>query len=344
MRRPQFTVCIPAYNRAHHLGTLLDSVLGQNYDSFEILICEDVSPERPQIAAIAAEYALNHPGKIRYVENSENLGYDANIRRLVELAHGEFCFFMGNDDLMCAGALAHVAELIQRTPNVGLVLKSYSWFDGDPANINQTVRYFSEERVFSSGKDAISVCYRRAGVISGYIVHRDSAASAATAEFDGSLYYQMHLTASVLREKQGISTPMVLVLCRNGEPPDFGNSEAEKKIYTPGRYTPQARLSMIGGAVSIIRRFDERHNTAMTPLIIKDYANYFYPYIKDQLDLPLPQFCKLYVGFARMGFWRSPLFHAYFFLGYILKEKRFDDMTRMVRNKLGRSPQFGIKK
>jgi glycosyltransferase involved in cell wall biosynthesis len=342
--RPLFTICIPAYNRTRHLPSLLDSILSQDFDDFDILICEDLSRERPQIAAVVQEYAVRHPGKIVYSENEQNLGYDRNIRHLVELARGQFCFFMGNDDLLCPGALRHVAELLGKHQRVGLVLKSYAWFDGTPDKVNQEVRYFDAETAFASGAESIGVCFRRSGVISGYIINRDAAHAYATDRFDGSLYYQMHLTASVLADHCAVATPMVLVLCRNGEPPEFGNSASEKGKYVPGRYTPQARLNMIGGAMSIVKYLRDNRGVDVVAVVERDYANYFYPYIKDQLDLPLTEYWAMYRSFGRMGFYRYPLFHVYFLVGYILGEKRFDDMTRRLRGLLGRSPQFGLRR
>ena len=99
--RKLFYICIPAYNRARYLPALLDSIVAQDFRDFEIVICEDKSPERDQIAAIVREYQSRYPAMLRYFENEENLGYDGNVRKLVQKAPGEFCFFMGNDDIMC---------------------------------------------------------------------------------------------------------------------------------------------------------------------------------------------------------------------------------------------------
>ena len=101
MTSPKFSICIPAYNRVRYLPALLDSIYTQDCNDFEIVICEDVSPERKHIAAIVRNYAERHPDTLRYYENETTLGYDSNIRNLVEKADGDFCFFMGNDDLMC---------------------------------------------------------------------------------------------------------------------------------------------------------------------------------------------------------------------------------------------------
>lgn len=339
--RNLFSVCIPAYNRAHHLAALLDSILGQSFRDFEIVICEDNSRERERIAFIVRGYQSRHPGVLRYFENEINLGYDANIRNLVKKASGEFCFFMGNDDIMCEGAMENAAGVIRRHSNIGLVLKSYAWFDEVPEKVNQEVRWFNEEKEFAAGAPAIRFAFRRSGVISGYIIHRDSANQAATSKFDGTLYYQMHLTASVLVNKTAVCTPKVLVLCRNSEPPEFGNSAKEKGKYVPGGYTPQARLNMIGGAISIIRDLKETRDIDVVEEVIHDYANYFYPYIRDQLHLPIREYWKLYRDFWKMGFSKYEMFHFYFLIAYLVGAERFDGFTKSVRNMLGRSPHIG---
>jgi abequosyltransferase len=338
--RALFSVCIPSYNRVHHLAALLDSILSQDFCDFEVVICEDRSRERDQIAAVVLEYQSRYPDVLRYFENETNLGYDGNIRNLVAKATGKFCFFMGNDDIMCPGALRSVAGIIDRRPNVGLVIKSYICFEDVTEKLLHEIRYFTEETEIAAGPPAIRFAFRRSGVISGYIVDRDAAHKAATSKFDGTLYYQMHLTANVLVDRTAVCTPNVLVRCRAGEPPDFGNSVNEKGKYIPGGYTPQARLSMVGGALSIIRGLEETRGIDVVDDVVRDYANYFYPYIKDQLALPPLEFYRLYREFRRMGFAKYPLFHVYFFLGYLLGEKKFDAFADGIRRRLGRSPRF----
>ena len=59
--RKRFSVCIPAYNRAGHLSALLDSVFAQEYQNFELVICEDDSSQRNQITEIVAGYSRRYP-------------------------------------------------------------------------------------------------------------------------------------------------------------------------------------------------------------------------------------------------------------------------------------------
>jgi hypothetical protein len=300
-----------------------------------------MSRERKEIADIVRSYDERCPGVVFYHENEANLGYDANVRNLVDKATGEFCFFMGNDDLMCAGALAAADDIISRYDNIGLVLKSYAWFDKEPDLINQEVRYFNEERFFPKGREAIITCFRRSGVISGYVVHRETAAAYATDKFDGSLFYQMHLTANVLADKSAAFTPKVLVLCRAGEPYEFGNSPTERSKHLPGQITPLTRLTMIRGIISILESLRDSRGIDVVDDVMRDHASYFYPYIREQLDLPLNKFIALYRSFCKMGLSRYPMFHIYCIVGYALGAGNCDSITRRVRGLLGRSPQFG---
>jgi abequosyltransferase len=338
---PFFSICVPAYNRARYLRPLLESVFAQDFIDFEIVICEDASPEREQIAAVAREFQEDHFDVIFYYENQVNLGYDGNIRNLVAKSRGQYCFFLGNDDLMSLGALAETAKLIRTHKNIGMVLKSYAWFDDNPDNIAHTVRYFGEQCEFAAGGQAIHACFRRSGVIAGYIINRDAAHAAATTKFDGSLYYQMHLTASVLVTMNAVFTPKVLVLCRSGVPPDFGNSGIERGRYIPGSFTPQARLNMVAGALSIVRDLKETRGVDVVEKVVSDYANYFYPCIKDQLALPVREYWQLYRNFSRMGFNKYPMFHLYSLIAFMLGEKRFDWLMTSAQKLLGRSPRFG---
>ncbi len=64
--RKLFSICIPAYNRVHHLETLLDSILIQSFHDFEIVICEDKSRERDKITTLVREFESRYPGILRY--------------------------------------------------------------------------------------------------------------------------------------------------------------------------------------------------------------------------------------------------------------------------------------
>jgi glycosyltransferase involved in cell wall biosynthesis len=338
---PFFSICIPAYNRAKFLPELLDSIFMQSFMDYEVVICEDKSPQRADIAAIVSRYETQFPGRIRYHENAENLGYDANLRALIDAANGRYCFFMGNDDVLTAGALEAAHGAINRHPDVGVLIRSYGWFKTDAAKAEGIVRYFAEERFFPAGADTIGTFFRRVGVLSGFVVARDNARAAATSQFDGYLYYQMYLAASVLACSNGVFTPELLTMSRDTETPDFGNSRVEKKVFQPGSYSFSARIHMISGMLTIAKTVERESGAVVYKKIEKDIANYVYPYIRDQLNLGFWDFFRFYYTLCKMGFLKYPLFHIIIFLAYSLKKNRFDAFVSRIRAHLGRTPRLG---
>ena len=339
--RPLFTVCIPAYNRANYLPPLLDSILQQDERDFEILICEDGSPERPAIAAIVTKYSAQNPGRIRYKENERNLGYDGNIRELVEQAHGEYCVFMGNDDLMCAGALTAIADVTSRHSDCGVVVRTYATFDQNPEVHKQVFRYYPEEHVIPPGHQAIATAFRRSVVIPGMVIHRDSAANLATTEFDGSLLYQLYLVGLILANRSVVFTPKIIALRRDGVAPDFGNSEAEKGKFVPQDQTPESSLHFMHEMLRIAQHVQSVTGLPVFQSIRDDIGSYSYPILAIQARRPKKVFWRYGVALTRMGFWRTPLFHVYFVALLFLGPALMDAVIIWIKGRLGYTPRLG---
>ena len=336
------SVCIPAYNRPEVLPDLLNSILCQDFTSFEIVICEDHSPRRSEIAAVVEDFQANYPFRIRYFENEINLGYDANIRNLVEKAAGEYCLFMGNDDLMKAGALATVAAALARYENVGVILRSYAAFDDDPRAINQIFRYFDRELFFPACSDTIVTFFRRSVVISGLVVHRNEARKFATDRFDGTLLYQLHLVANILDKKNGVFLPDILVLYRNGGVPDFGNSEKEQGRFVPQAQTPESSIHFMKGMLEIAASIDQARGGGVYSSILKDIGNYSYPILSIQAKRPVKVFVRYAWGLARLGFWRCKMFYLYFLGLLLLGVPRSDALIGLIKRRLGHTPSIGV--
>src|SRR5689334_8647779 len=88
MATPFISVCIPAYNRASVLRELLDSILAQDFDDFEVVIAEDASVERAAIRQVVETLPPEWRARVRYFENDVNLGYDGNLRNVMARAAG----------------------------------------------------------------------------------------------------------------------------------------------------------------------------------------------------------------------------------------------------------------
>lgn len=341
MNKVKISICIPAYNRANVLSNLLDSIFEQGFNDFEVVICEDNSPERLAIRQVVSGYLVNYSDKLKYFENNVNLGYDANLRKLVASSSGEYCLFMGNDDLLAQNALLNIDTIVTKYTGVGVVLRSYAAFLDSPENIVEQFRYFDKELFFPAGEDTVVTFFRRSVVISGLVIHRLSAEQIATSQFDGTLLYQLYLVGMILFKMNGVFTPEIIALYRNGGIPDFGNSESEQGKFVPKSQTADSSLYFISGMLSITDHLEESHGKQTKKRILKDIANYSYPILAIQYDKPLIQFVKYGFGLARIGFWKHRMFYVYFISLLILGKNNVNKLIAYVKLKLGYTPVIG---
>jgi abequosyltransferase len=337
----KISVCIPAYNRPELLPPLLESILSQDYDSYNVIICEDDSPNRKAICDVVSQYIDRHPGLIQYNENEENLGFDGNVRRLFTKADGEFCLLMGNDDLMCQRALSTLAAALTRYDNIGVVMRSYASFEGAPDNIKQVHRYFDAERFFPAGDDTLVTFFRRSVVLPGVTIHRESALKYHTDQFDGTALYQVYLVANILAERDGLFLPEILALNRHGGIPDLGNSPKERARFVPTKQTPESSVYFVKGMLEIAQYIEENRGIRVYDKILKDIGNYSYPILSIQAKRSLSVFLRYSYQLAQLGFWKNEKFYLYLLGLLVFGPERMDSFIDFIKKKIGFTPILG---
>ena len=116
---PKLTIAIPAY-KPTFFEAALQSALSQDFDDFEILICDDCRSDA--IKNIVFPY-LNRQKKphIRYIYNEEQLGDVNNCIKCLDLASGEYFKFLFDDDILLPGTISEQAKILDEFPGVSLV-------------------------------------------------------------------------------------------------------------------------------------------------------------------------------------------------------------------------------
>lgn len=101
---PLISVIIPVYNAEQFLPACLDSVLHQDYPSFEILVIDDGSTDGS--AALIDRYAAREPRIVAL--HQRNAGVSAARNRGVAEARGEYIAFVDADDRVTPSYLSHL--------------------------------------------------------------------------------------------------------------------------------------------------------------------------------------------------------------------------------------------
>jgi glycosyltransferase involved in cell wall biosynthesis len=114
-RSVRISIAIPTKNRLEYLRFAVESVLRQEYDDWEIIVADNCSDDGTSdyIAAIA-------DARIRLLRSDEPLAVTDNWNRAAEAATGEYLAMLGDDDALCPGHLAAIADCARefRSPDL----------------------------------------------------------------------------------------------------------------------------------------------------------------------------------------------------------------------------------
>ncbi len=113
MSAPFFSVVMPVYNVERYLREAADSVLGQAFRDFELILVDDASSDGSR--ALCDEIA-GADSRVRVIRRPENGGLGAARNTGMDGAAGKYIFFMDSDDTVDATLLEDAARALDENP------------------------------------------------------------------------------------------------------------------------------------------------------------------------------------------------------------------------------------
>ena len=110
---PLVSVVIPTHNYVHFLAEAINSVLGQTYQNFEIVVVDDGSTDHTR--ELVSEYT-----QVRYFYQT-NRGLSASRNAGFRYSKGNFLVFLDSDDRLVPTALATGVHYLTLHPECALV-------------------------------------------------------------------------------------------------------------------------------------------------------------------------------------------------------------------------------
>lgn len=341
MTAPFLSICIPSYNRPQQLGKLLASIDCTPAD-IEIVICEDLAPKRLAVRAIATAFAETSAYPTHYHENTNNRGFDGNLRRLVECAAGEYIMFMGDDDLFVPGALSQFIEFLKQHRDKPYVLRSY--LTEHPDGRTEYFRYLPKTTLLPHNEATVAWLFKRSVTICGFTVSRVEALKYSTTDLDGTLLYQVYLMAQVCLRNDSIycDIPVVhAVQTFRLDTPMFGSSEAEKSRFTPGSVSHDNSINFTKAYFEVTAYLDKQHGTNLTKLVCVDLSKYSYPFLSIQRKRGIPSFLRYAKRLeTEAGFGCTTYYHVYKWALVLFGEQVCDKLIGRIKRIVGHTPNF----
>lgn len=117
---PAVTVVLPVFNRVQVVSRAIESVLGQSFADFELLVVDDGSSDGT--GKLLAQ--LGDP-RLRVLELPSNGGACAARNAGIEAARGEIVCFLDSDDVYLPSKLEYVVGRFAASPELDLLVDSF---------------------------------------------------------------------------------------------------------------------------------------------------------------------------------------------------------------------------
>lgn len=129
------------YNCAATLPEAIDSILGQTYMDWELILCDDGSKD--DTYAVAEGYRQRYPDKIILLKNEKNMGLNYTLNHCLEYAEGEFIARMDGDDISLPQRFEKELAALEADPKLAVVSCSMVYFDetGEYSKLRNSFEY-----------------------------------------------------------------------------------------------------------------------------------------------------------------------------------------------------------
>ncbi|KXS32079.1 MAG: Glycosyl transferase, group 2 family protein [Candidatus Gallionella acididurans] len=124
------SIVMATYNGEKFLRKQLDSILGQTYQNFELIVVDDASTDNT--LSILNEYAALYD-RIHVFPAEKNLGLVSNFERGLRLAKGEYIALSDQDDIFRRDKIELLLATLKDHPGRDLVLSDLSLIDENDA-------------------------------------------------------------------------------------------------------------------------------------------------------------------------------------------------------------------
>jgi glycosyltransferase involved in cell wall biosynthesis len=115
---PMLSICISTFNRGAFIGETLESIISQISTDCEIVVSDNASQDDTE--EVVSKY-VQCCDRLRYIRQTDNSGVDRNYDRTVEVARGEYCWLLGDDDPIKPGGVAAVLQALEQDFSLVLV-------------------------------------------------------------------------------------------------------------------------------------------------------------------------------------------------------------------------------
>jgi abequosyltransferase len=210
---PILSIVIPTYNRARFLALALEGLREEISnvapDSVEVIVSDNASEDD---TAAVVEAAIAHGLSLRAIRNPNNLGSDANIAQVFNMASAPYVLILGDDDLLVAGTLRWLVATLHRETYGVICMKPYG-YDRDP--VREYPGGAGAVLTFDDSGNFIATLGAHVTLISACVINKSLLGNVDARAFCGGNLVQVHLVlAAALAARKNLLRTTYSVACK----------------------------------------------------------------------------------------------------------------------------------
>lgn len=163
---PIVSIVLPSYNGAKYIQESIDSVLGQTFPSWELILVDDCSTD--ETAAIAASYAAKD-SRIRVIHNAVNQRLPRSLNIGFREARGKYLTWTSDDNRYLPRAIEVMVRALDVDPATPMVCAAMDYIDASGTVLGRADAY-EDDLIWVENRVGACFLYRREALsqVGGY--------------------------------------------------------------------------------------------------------------------------------------------------------------------------------
>lgn len=124
---PPLCIGLPIYNGGTYLGAALDSLLGQSFADFQVVVSDNASTDATP--DICLDFA-RRDSRLVYTRTRQNIGAGPNFNRVFSFCRSPLFKWMAHDDMLAPHALQQLVDALAHQPGSVLAHSRLHLIDG----------------------------------------------------------------------------------------------------------------------------------------------------------------------------------------------------------------------
>ncbi len=189
MKKPLVSIVIPYFNRVDYVKVMVESIIGQTYDNWELLMIDDGSTDG---ARAYVDFVAQKDSRIKSCERDQNQKGAQVCRNLgMTLSKGKYILFLDSDDFLYNECLSQRVDFMELHNDIdfgvfpgimysGIKLGAGYHFFGVPVSGNDMFDFIMRNLPFT----VVNIIYRRSSLFKYNRVWDESLISLQDADFN----------------------------------------------------------------------------------------------------------------------------------------------------------------